>query len=197
MSTLKNIAKFCAVVALSATTLTGAQAAGIGGFARTLNNVEAVKRISMQRTTLAPFSYVLFCKKNPGDCRRSAKATIAWNSQSRRLLERVNRQVNRAIKPRNERSDVWNVGTASGDCEAFALTKRRALIRAGIPASSLLMAVARTRYGEGHAVLVARTTAGDFVLDNRGNALREWHRTDLSWLKIASAENPRIWYAMN
>ena len=92
---------------------------------------------------------------------------------------------------------MWNVGTTSGDCEDFALTKRRALIRAGIPASSLLMAVARTRYGEGHAVLVARTTAGDFVLDNRGNALREWHRTDLSWLKIASAENPRIWYAMN
>ncbi|NDW04359.1 transglutaminase-like cysteine peptidase [Jiella pacifica] len=194
MPTLTSLAKLCAVALLCSTT-SQAHAGGIGGLGRSLDRIDAVKRISMQRPTLAPFSYVLFCQQNPGDCRGGATDVITMTPSTRQTLAAINRHVNRSIEPRHDRTDVWSADSASGDCEDYALTKRRALIRAGLPASALFMAVARTRAGEGHAVLVARTTAGDLVLDNRSNVLREWYRTDLSWLKIASGENPRLWYA--
>ena len=197
MPTLTSFAKLCAVALLCAATTVPAQAAGIGGLGRSIGGIDAVKRISMQRPTLAPFSYVMFCQQNPDDCRSGATDVITMTPSARRTLATINRHVNRSIKPRSDRTDVWSADPARGDCEDYALTKRRALIRAGLPASALLMAVARTRYGEGHAVLVARTTTGDLVLDNRSNVLREWYRTDLSWQKIASGENPRLWYAVH
>jgi predicted transglutaminase-like cysteine proteinase len=91
--------------------------------------------------------------------------------------------------------DTGSAGGGAGDCEDFALTKRRKLIQQGIPASALRIAVAMTPSGEGHAVLLVRTRAGDFVLDNRTNRMLKWNQTDLSWVKIASAENPMIWRA--
>ena len=201
MRTLTTLARLCAAFALVVLTLADAHAAGIGGLARWLEGVDLVEpiaapRIALLQPTLAPFAYARFCHENPADCRGGASAFIAMTPHARRLIERVNRQVNAAIAPRHDPADVWLADPVSGDCADYALTKRRALIRARLPASALSIAVARTRFGEGHAVLVARTSAGDFVLDNRTELLREWHRTDLALLKIASSENPRIWYAV-
>ncbi|MNL69638.1 hypothetical protein D3C87_1945270 [compost metagenome] len=58
------------------------------------------------------------------------------------------------------------------------------------------MAVARTRSGEGHAVLVVKTSKGDLVLDNRSSAIKPWRSTDLRWVKIQSGDNPKRWFAM-
>lgn len=193
---LKVLARFSAVMALCAMALTEAHAGGIAGLTRSLGNLDAVRRISLDRPTLAPFSYVMFCEANPGDCHGGAAAAIAMTPRARQLIALVNRRVNRAIAPRFESGDTWSAGTASGDCEDYALTKRRALIEAGFPAASLLMAVARTFRGEGHAVLIARTSLGDLVLDNRTDLMRAWDRTDLSFVKIASSEDPHLWYAV-
>ena len=190
------LAGLCAIVALCTMPFTPAHAGGITGLTRWLDRIDLVRHISFERPTLAPFSYVMFCQRTPEDCRGGATALIAMTPRARQAIEAVNRAVNAAIAPRYDRSDVWTADATTGDCEDYALTKRRALIAAGFPASALSMAVARTRSGEGHAVLVARTSAGDFVLDNRHGALREWHRTDLSILKMASSANPRIWYAV-
>lgn len=186
----------CTVLAV-ATALPLAAQADPGGLARSTPAVEPVPHIAADRTTLAPFSYIRFCHNNPEDCRGGVEATIAWDAEAKIRVWGLNRQVNRQIRPQHDRADVWSAGVAAGDCEDFALTKRQMLVRAGFPASALRMAVARVKGGEGHAVLVVRTSQGDFVLDNRHDRLSEWHQTDLTWLKIASAENPRIWYAMN
>ena len=196
MQTLKTIAKLSAVIGFWAMTCASGYSADINCLTFTLDKVDVVRRIVAERPTLAPFSYVQFCQTNPGDCRGGAMVFIAMTPHARRLIDRVNSVVNRVITPRYDLTDMWIADTTSGDCEDYALTKRRALIRAGFPASALSLAVGRTRFGEGHAVLVARTTAGDLVLDNRTDAIRPWHRTDLSIVQIASGANPKIWYAV-
>src|SRR5690606_7936840 len=94
-------------------------------------------------------------------------------SETMTILKRVNARVNAAIQPRNDGgADVWNASATSGDCEDYVLAKRRALIKAGIPASSLRIAYVKTRKGVGHAILVVRTSKGDFVLDNLNKSVR-------------------------
>jgi predicted transglutaminase-like cysteine proteinase len=190
------LGRLCAGLAILAVLPLPAQA-DLSGLARIAPEIEPSAHITANRTTLAPFSYIRFCQRQPGECRGGVEATIAWDLHARMRLARINRRVNRLMLPQHDKADVWSVGMAAGDCEDFALTKRHLLIRAGFPAASLQMAVTRIRSGEGHAVLVVRTSRGDLVLDSRNDRLTEWHRTDLTWLKIASSENPRLWYAMN
>jgi len=65
------------------------------------------------------------------------------------------------------REDVWTLPTSGkGDCEDFALLKRKLLIQRGWPASSLSISVGMTSQGEPHAVLIATTASGEYVLDN-------------------------------
>ena len=197
MMAARIFARLCAIAVISFAASAVVRGEQLDRAIPSLGEIDAVKRIVLERTTLAPFSYVMFCQTHPGDCRGGVETTVPWNIVVRMRVASINRRVNRMIRPRIEAVDVWSAGTSAGDCEDFALTKRRALIRAGFPPSSLQMAVARTRHGNGHAVLMLRTSDGDLVLDNRNDQLREWYQTDLAWLKIASAENPRIWYAMN
>jgi len=81
-----------------------------------------------------------------------------------------------------------------GDCEDFALTKRKKLIEMGWSSRSLRIAVALTGRGEGHAVLIAKTSEGDLVLDNRTSAIKDWRRTDLQLVMLQSKDNPQQWY---
>ncbi|MNL79260.1 hypothetical protein D3C87_2058250 [compost metagenome] len=84
----------------------------------------------------------------------------------------------------------------AGDCEDFALTKRDKLIALGWPARALRVAVAKTSWGEGHAVLVVKTDRGDLVLDNRTNVIKDWRSAGLHWTMIQSAESPKVWHAL-
>ena len=52
----------------------------------------------------------------------------------------------------------------AGDCEDLVLQKRRLLVQAGWPISSLLITVARQANGDGHAVLTVLTDRGDVIL---------------------------------
>lgn len=173
-----------------------AYAFGPAGAARGLS-VQHTKMISVGPNALAPFAYIRFCVQTPADCQRNSKtARVAWNSNARKVISSVNRLVNRTMIPMNDTVESWNAGTASGDCEDSALTKRRALIKLGLPASALRIATARTSSGAGHAVLVVSTTAGDMVLDNRVDQVKHFKKTDLRLLRIASGENPMIWNAV-
>jgi len=141
----------------------------------------------------APLAYQLFCLKSPRDCRAGASGSIRLTAAKQAMLARINRQVNRSMRPVYDKGvDRWSADTRSGDCEDFALTKRRHLIKAGFPAGALRMAVARTGWGEGHAVLVVHTSTGDYVLDNRTDSIKTWRQTDLKLIKMASA-NPLRW----
>ena len=81
----------------------------------------------------------------------------------------------------------------AGDCEDYALAKRRELINQGWAASTLLIAVVRQQSGAGHAVLMARTDRGDLVLDNQDGDIHLWNETPYIYLKRQSRANAGSW----
>ena len=178
-------------------TPTVTMAAGPGGLVRGMDTT--VRRITEGANTLAPFASVVFCMKNRDQCTDTGGDDIVTLDDDRRAeMLSVNSGINRSIRPQNDSSsrDVWSVDVRSGDCEDYALTKRKHLIALGWPSRALRIAVATTRSGEGHAVLIAKTSAGDMVLDNRTSNVRDWKSTDLHWIKMQSKNNPMAWVSI-
>ena len=94
--------------------------------------------------------------------------------------------------------EYWTLPTdGKGDCEDYALLKRHELIRLGWPSSALLMTVVMDEIFEGHAVLTVRTTAGDFILDNKVNDVRLCSNTSYQYLLRQSYSNPQAWVFLN
>jgi predicted transglutaminase-like cysteine proteinase len=87
-------------------------------------------------------------------------------------LQQINSHVNGTIREVSDleqygREDVWVLPTSGmGDCEDFAMLKRKMLIERGWPASALSISVGATAQGEAHAVLLVATAQGQYVLDN-------------------------------
>ena len=102
----------------------------------------------------------------------SAKPAFVLTSERMSQMQQVNSHVNSTIVEVSDmeqygRDDVWSLPTSGkGDCEDFALLKRKLLIQRGWPASALSIWVGATSRGEAHAVLVVTTASGEFVLDN-------------------------------
>ncbi len=69
------------------------------------------------------------------------------------------------------------------DCVGYVRAKREALTKAGLPAGALSPAVVRTPGGVIHAVLLVRTTDGDYVLDNLSPYVARWTNTDYTFIK--------------
>lgn len=146
--------------------------------------------------TLAPFAHVAFCVKAPSECRQhNGQAVVAMTAERQALLDRVNSATNNAIIPREDpaRLGIWEVDPPAGDCNDYAVTKRDALLRAGLSTRAVRLAIAMTPQGIGHTVVVVRTTEGDLVLDNRTPEIKRWDRTDLAWLKVESSADPQQW----
>jgi predicted transglutaminase-like cysteine proteinase len=138
-----------------------------------------------------PIGMQLFCLKNPDQCQQSPQKSIELTPALLRTLNATNRAVNRAITARADFGDTWEIDGPYGDCEDYALTKRAELMDKGIPSGSLVMAYTRTRSGEGHAVLLVRTTEGDLVLDNLYLSIKPLQDTGY---RIISRSNPNSLY---
>jgi predicted transglutaminase-like cysteine proteinase len=168
----------------------------------TKETVRTVKNafITVKARTAAPFSHIMFCKATPVECLAQGDADpVQLDRNKLAELRQVNRNINRQIIARSEVAsyageDNWTLSPTAGDCEDFAITKRHTLVKMGWPSSSLRLAIVRTAWGEGHLVLVVRTSKGDYVLDNLTNAVRLWNATGLKWDMIQSSENPRNWH---
>lgn len=157
------------------------------------SGIKSTRLIVERYNTSAPLGFQIFCLKNPKECKSSSTKKVAYSSDLMRVASQINRKVNRYIRPRNDRGrDIWTLNARVGDCEEYILSKRSKLIKAGVPSGALRIATARTRTGEGHAVLIIRTNKGDFVLDNRTNTIKSWKHTDLRFIAI-SGSNPRKW----
>lgn len=118
-----------------------------------------------------------------------------------RDLEAVNRRINRAIRRSSDEAtfgaaDVWAAPTgarARGDCEDYALAKRRALIETGVDPDLLSLAIVRTRGGEIHAVLLVRAGDGEYVLDNLSPWVVRWDSAPYDWLERQTPGSPLVW----
>jgi predicted transglutaminase-like cysteine proteinase len=114
------------------------------------------------------------------------------------MLVSINDHVNGSIAPETDKNlynvaEYWTYPNGTGDCEDYALEKRRQLIAGGWDPSTLLMTVVRQRNGEGHAVLMVRTDRGDLVLDNQDGRVLVWNDTPYQFIKRQSQTNAGKW----
>jgi predicted transglutaminase-like cysteine proteinase len=155
--------------------------------------------------TTQPVGHYEFCQKLPQECneRTPKQAPIELTRKLWATIVSVNNSVNTRITPRTDmemwgKEEVWSYpDNGFGDCEDYALEKRRELMNIGVPAGDLLMTVARQPNGDGHAVLTVRTSLGEFILDNLQPKVLAWTDTDYTYLKRQSTENSGVWVTIN
>ncbi len=154
--------------------------------------------------TRPPLGWRQFCAFYPAECMssRSEAQIMALSDTSWRQLVAINRAVNRRIAPVSDMEhhgvvEHWDYPMdGKGDCEDYALLKRRLLIDAGWPRQALLMTVVRDKRGDGHAVLTVATDRGDLVLDNQNPRIVNWMESGYRYIKRQSAEDPNVWVSL-
>lgn len=153
--------------------------------------------------TRAPMGWLRLCQTNPSECvlDLSEATSVTLDVGTWQRILDVNKTVNAAIKPMSD-MDQWGVvehwglpTSGAGDCEDYALLKRQRLAEFGIPRRAMLMTVVIDETGGGHAILTIRTDRGDFILDNKRNAILSWEATGYRYVKRES-QDVAGWVAM-
>lgn len=168
----RGIAAALLAVAISfAPAAGGAEAKKPAG--ETAQRTHDMRKVLRRGGRLPPFAFIKMCVKTPSVCRNSpgrlamAGHKVRLNKKLYGQLASVNASVNRKIKPvRDGRLGEWRVNATRGDCEDYVLAKKMQLQRQGWPSRALSIAIVQTRHGSKHAVLVAHTSSGRYVLDN-------------------------------
>ncbi|WP_407864921.1 transglutaminase-like cysteine peptidase [Phyllobacterium phragmitis] len=154
--------------------------------------------------TTQPIGHYEFCQRYADECNvvsKSDKPVVLTQELWRKVIE-INNQVNTTIEARTDmemwgKPEVWSYPTQYGDCEDYALLKRKLLQEAGVPINTLLITVVRQMNGDGHAVLTMRTDRGDFVLDNLEPRVLLWNQTEYQYLKRQSTRNTGVWVSID
>jgi predicted transglutaminase-like cysteine proteinase len=155
--------------------------------------------------TSVPYGWVDFCQRYSGECRDDTRAPqeIDLTATAYAKIARVNSWVNKNIDPVSDMDhwgalDQWDYPSSDsrGDCEDYALLKRRMLLEEGFPREALLLTVVKEKNGDGHSVLTVRTSRGEFILDNLTDQIRPWTRTPYRFVKRQSQENQNIWVSI-
>jgi predicted transglutaminase-like cysteine proteinase len=147
-----------------------------------------------QTAAITPLSMQFFCAEHKSECAGGGRGQVTMSPNLMAVLKQINSHVNRSIRPERDTADVWDLNPTSGDCEDYVLSKRSALIRQGVSAGALRIAYTHTRRGEPHAVLVVRTSQGDYVLDNLSNSVRTLQASGYN-IRSMSSPNPTRWTA--
>lgn len=188
---------FAALIA--AVSLFGLAPSGASAGAPRLEPAPAGRQLPIARETKPILAWTSFCERYPAECRVDLKEpeVIRLTAQSWQMLDRVNRTVNAAIKRLSDQDhwgelDRWDLAEDGyGDCEDYQLLKRKLLAELGLPRRALRMTVVYDDKGEGHAVLMARTDRGDFILDNKTDRIVSWDRTKYTFVKREGADGAR------
>jgi predicted transglutaminase-like cysteine proteinase len=152
----------------------------------------------------APVGWVEFCASHFAECAAvpSAPRDVVLTPKAFGDLVSVNRYVNEAVTPM---TDLEHWGTIEkwsypddgyGDCEDYALLKRRLLIQAGWPREALLITVVRDRDDNWHAVLTVKTKRGEYILYNQTEDLLPWFKTGYRFVKRQSQRDPNVWVSL-
>ena len=114
-------------------------------------------------------------------------------------LRKINKEVNKDIRYKVDTKiydveDYWTVvhGKGFGDCDDYSLTKIARLIKeTEWERENLSIGVCyveddqgRVGKGGGHAVAIARTDRGDFVLDNRQKDVTAFDKLPYKWVMM-------------
>ncbi len=148
-----------------------------------------------------PPGFISFCIRHPDQCDAppGEAASLRLSDERWRAIRSINRQFNESIRPEDDevhykRPEYWEIPTDGyGDCEDYALAKRKAFIDRGFPELVLRIAVVITPQDARHAVLLVDTDKGQYVLDNLNDAVLDRRQTDYVWIEEQDAKNPRAW----
>jgi predicted transglutaminase-like cysteine proteinase len=154
--------------------------------------------------TSVPYGWVDFCQRYRGECQDDERIPqdIDLTRAALRKIERVNAVVNKSVAPVSDQDhwgivDQWDYASdGKGDCEEYALLKRRLLIEEGFPREALLVTVVKEKNGDGHAILTIKTNRGEYVLDNLTDSLRPWASAPYRFVKRQSQQNQNVWVAI-
>jgi predicted transglutaminase-like cysteine proteinase len=178
-------------------------AAAVMLVAATAQTVPAQANRSMATGDLTsqPIGHYEYCQRLPEECsiRLADRGPMALGADLKALIASVNLEVNRAVSPLSDleiygRDEFWTYPVDGvGDCEDYALEKRRLLREAGFSLTNLLITVVRKSDGEGHAVLTVRTDRGDYILDNLNDDVKLWSETSYQFLKRQASTHTGRW----
>ena len=165
---------------------------------------QRLAHVAVSEVTRPPVGWIEFCARQPGECAGAGTAPrdLALSAEAWKDLVRVNKSVNKTIKPLTDLEhwglvERWSYpDDGYGDCEDYVLLKRRMLIQSGWPREALLVTVVRDRKDEGHAVLTVTTNKGDYVLDNQNEDILLWSETGYRFVKRQSQSNPNVWVSL-
>lgn len=201
---MKKLATYITATVIGCS-LSASSVLGAPVFPRSMDHVFGpASHMSFGGHTGVPRGYFDLCRHGSSVCRASAgrvpvdrSGAVKLTGELARQLRAINDSVNRSIRPVADAPgrDRWTVGGARGDCEDYAITKKQALLREGWPSSALVVALARTR-GQQHALLIVRTSAGDFALDNLRNGIVGWNRTGYRYEKVQSPRDMWVWHRL-
>jgi predicted transglutaminase-like cysteine proteinase len=179
---------------------------GVALFASTVSSQAQEQRnfIGVGAMTSPPIGWAEFCVEYAPECdtEPSLPRDVVLSTRTFTELKRINLAVNTNIKPMTD-MDHWGVverwnypDDGYGDCEDYALEKRRLLMQAGWPREALLMTVVRDHNGNGHAVLTVKTDRGEYILDNQTNDIVFWADTGYRFVKRQSQSDPNVWVSL-
>ena len=187
-----HVARTClALAATAAITLTGTIAA------------QAREHIVTSGIAPQPMGHARFCRQLPQECGRTRRSAAPKLTRERwDEMVRINDRVNTLVQPVTDyeyyaTEEFWTYPGQYGDCEDYVLMKRHLLMKAGWPASSLLITVVRQSNGEGHAVLTVRTAQGDYILDNLRNDVSHWAETPYRYIRLQNPRHAGRWLRVN
>jgi predicted transglutaminase-like cysteine proteinase len=152
-----------------------------------------------------PPGYVSFCLRFADQCAdpgKDAQQAIVLTPATWDMLTKVNLATNENMWPEDDqrhygRAEFWTIPTDGyGDCEDSALTKRKALMAAGMPEAALRIAVVITPNNARHAVLNVVTDRGDYVLDNLRDQIIPWDRTGYTWIERQDPSKATGWASL-
>ena len=160
--------------------------------------------VALGASARPPIGWVEFCTEYPRECdgKLLEARDVVLTPKAWKDLVRINKLVNEQIKPMTD-LEHWGVverwsypDDGYGDCEDYALLKRRMLMEAGWPREALLMTVVRERNGSGHAILTVKTDKGEFILDNQEDQILLWSETGYRFVKRQSQTDANAWVAL-
>ena len=165
---------------------------------------DAATYASLGPETSVPYGWVDFCQRYRGECQDDDRVAqdIDLTAAAYRKIDKINAWVNKNIEPVSDMDhwgvvDQWDYPTdGKGDCEDYALLKRRMLIEEGFPRQALLVTVVKESNGDGHAILTIKTNRGEFVLDNLSDAIKPWTNAPYRFVKRQSQQNQNVWVAI-
>jgi len=181
--------------------IAGAVLIGGAGASYAGSEVAVATYASLGPSTSVPYGWVDFCQRYRGECADDERQAldIDLTPAAMRKIQRVNAWVNKSVTPMSDMEhwgvvDQWDYPTdGRGDCEDYALLKRKMLIEEGFPRQALLITVVKDKNGDGHAILTVKTSHGEYVLDNLADEVKPWNATAYRFVKRQSQTNQNVW----